>query len=375
MLPVAIVLDLPERVCVDRNAARPDRDFGAARRSAGSAISCAGAARRWSARASGACTCCAARPRSTRRRSPRAAAATTSATDTGRSTSSATSTAAAAELEELLADARLRTRRDGRAARRRGIRRAGGPCSSATSSTAARTRRACCGWSWAWSRRATRCACRATTRTSWCARCAAATSRSRTGSPSRWRSSAAETRGVPRRRATSSSTGWSSHYVLDGGELVVAHAGLTEATRAARPGGSASFALYGDTTGETDEFGLPVRLPWANDYRGPGDGPLRTHAGAGAGVGQQHPVPRHRLRLRRQADRAALPGARARLGAGRAGLLRADRARSPRAGRGGRRASRTCWTSPTSPGKRVVRDRATTAGSASARRTRPRRWR
>jgi polynucleotide kinase-phosphatase len=29
-----------------------------------------------------------------------------------------------------------------------------------------------------------------------------------------------------------------------------------------------SFALYGDTTGETDEFGLPVRYPWANDYRG-----------------------------------------------------------------------------------------------------------
>ena len=29
-----------------------------------------------------------------------------------------------------------------------------------------------------------------------------------------------------------------------------------------------SFALYGDTTGETDEFGLPVRYPWAADYRG-----------------------------------------------------------------------------------------------------------
>ncbi len=29
-----------------------------------------------------------------------------------------------------------------------------------------------------------------------------------------------------------------------------------------------SFALYGDTTGETDEYGLPVRYPWADDYRG-----------------------------------------------------------------------------------------------------------
>ena len=28
VLPVAIVLDLPERVCVDRNAGRPDRNFG-----------------------------------------------------------------------------------------------------------------------------------------------------------------------------------------------------------------------------------------------------------------------------------------------------------------------------------------------------------
>jgi hypothetical protein len=29
-----------------------------------------------------------------------------------------------------------------------------------------------------------------------------------------------------------------------------------------------AFSLYGDTTGETDEFGLPVRYPWAQDYRG-----------------------------------------------------------------------------------------------------------
>jgi protein phosphatase len=29
------------------------------------------------------------------------------------------------------------------------------------------------------------------------------------------------------------------------------------------------FALYGETTGETDEFGLPVRHNWAAEYRGP----------------------------------------------------------------------------------------------------------
>ncbi|HEY3868070.1 MAG TPA: polynucleotide kinase-phosphatase [Actinocrinis sp.] len=59
-----------------------------------------------------------------------------------------------------------------------------------------------------------------------------------------------------------------SHYVLDGGRLVVAHAGLKEAYHGRASGRVRSFALYGDTTGETDEYGLPVRYPWASDYRG-----------------------------------------------------------------------------------------------------------
>jgi protein phosphatase len=59
-----------------------------------------------------------------------------------------------------------------------------------------------------------------------------------------------------------------SHLVLDGGRLVVAHAGLKEAYHGRASGRVRSFALYGDTTGETDEFGLPVRYPWAHDYRG-----------------------------------------------------------------------------------------------------------
>lgn len=59
-----------------------------------------------------------------------------------------------------------------------------------------------------------------------------------------------------------------SHAVLDGGSLVVAHAGLPQAMHGRSSGAVRSFALYGDTTGETDEFGLPVRYPWANDYRG-----------------------------------------------------------------------------------------------------------
>ena len=59
-----------------------------------------------------------------------------------------------------------------------------------------------------------------------------------------------------------------SHYVLAGGDLVVAHAGLKEAYHGRASGRVRAFALYGDTTGETDEYGLPVRYPWAREYRG-----------------------------------------------------------------------------------------------------------
>lgn len=59
-----------------------------------------------------------------------------------------------------------------------------------------------------------------------------------------------------------------SHYVLDHGELVVAHAGLKEAYQGRASGAVRNFALYGETTGETDEYGLPVRYDWAADYRG-----------------------------------------------------------------------------------------------------------
>ncbi len=59
-----------------------------------------------------------------------------------------------------------------------------------------------------------------------------------------------------------------SHYLLDGGRLVVAHAGMKERMQGRAAGAVRDFALYGETTGETDEFGLPVRYPWADDYRG-----------------------------------------------------------------------------------------------------------
>jgi protein phosphatase len=59
-----------------------------------------------------------------------------------------------------------------------------------------------------------------------------------------------------------------SHYVLDGGQLVVSHAGLIERYQGRASGRVREFCLYGQTTGETDEYGLPVRYPWAQEYRG-----------------------------------------------------------------------------------------------------------
>lgn len=59
-----------------------------------------------------------------------------------------------------------------------------------------------------------------------------------------------------------------SHYMLDNGKLVVAHAGMKENMQGRGSGKVREFALYGETTGETDEFGLPVRYNWAVEYRG-----------------------------------------------------------------------------------------------------------
>lgn len=62
--------------------------------------------------------------------------------------------------------------------------------------------------------------------------------------------------------------GLRSHVWLDGGRLAVAHAGLKEDMIGRGSGAIRSFALYGETTGEIDEFGLPVRADWAATYRG-----------------------------------------------------------------------------------------------------------
>jgi protein phosphatase len=59
-----------------------------------------------------------------------------------------------------------------------------------------------------------------------------------------------------------------SHAILEDGALVVAHAGMKQAYQGRSSARVRDFALFGETTGETDEFGLPVRGQWAADYRG-----------------------------------------------------------------------------------------------------------
>ncbi len=85
----------------------------------------------------------------------------------------------------------------------------------------------------------------------------------------------AEIDGIPtaqqeayRQELTAFLDGLLSHYVLDDGQLVIAHAGLKEEMHGRSSGVVRSFAMYGETTGEVDEFGLPVRANWAKNYRG-----------------------------------------------------------------------------------------------------------
>lgn len=59
-----------------------------------------------------------------------------------------------------------------------------------------------------------------------------------------------------------------SHLIFDDGKLLIAHAGLREDMHGRASGAIRSFCLYGDVTGEKDEYGMPVRLNWAKDYKG-----------------------------------------------------------------------------------------------------------
>lgn len=59
-----------------------------------------------------------------------------------------------------------------------------------------------------------------------------------------------------------------SHLIFDEGKLVVAHAGIREEMQGRGSKAVRAFCLYGETTGEIDEYGLPVRYNWAKEYRG-----------------------------------------------------------------------------------------------------------
>jgi protein phosphatase len=59
-----------------------------------------------------------------------------------------------------------------------------------------------------------------------------------------------------------------SHYVLDDGRIAVAHAGVTEEMQGRGSKAVREFCLYGETSGEIDDYGLPVRYNWARNYRG-----------------------------------------------------------------------------------------------------------
>ena len=62
---------------------------------------------------------------------------------------------------------------------------------------------------------------------------------------------------------------WLPHHLrLDDGNLVVAHAGIKQEYQGRTSRRVRGFCLYGETTGESDEYGLPVRANWAADYRG-----------------------------------------------------------------------------------------------------------
>lgn len=59
-----------------------------------------------------------------------------------------------------------------------------------------------------------------------------------------------------------------THVILDYGKLVVAHAGIKEEYIGRHSKEIKAFTLYGDTTKELDEWGLPERRLWSNDYKG-----------------------------------------------------------------------------------------------------------
>ncbi len=59
-----------------------------------------------------------------------------------------------------------------------------------------------------------------------------------------------------------------NHLILDQGRLVAVHGAIKPAYIGRDSGRIQAFALYGDTTGEKDERGLPIRLDWSMQHDG-----------------------------------------------------------------------------------------------------------
>jgi protein phosphatase len=62
--------------------------------------------------------------------------------------------------------------------------------------------------------------------------------------------------------------GLAGHYVLDEGNLVIAHAGLKERLHGSNSAKARKFAVNGQTSSKLDRFGVPERVNWAAKYRG-----------------------------------------------------------------------------------------------------------
>ena len=194
----------------------------------------------------------------------------------------------------------------------------------------ARPRPPCCGWSWAWPRPAARCRVPGNHEDKLVRALRGRDVTSRHGLAESLAQLAAEPAEFTA-QATAFMDGLLGHLVLDDGRLVVAHAGLPEAMHGRA---SAAVAVV-RALRRHDRRDRRVRaagpLPVGAGLPGPRDGGLRAHAGARRRVGQRHHLPGHRLRVRRQADRAALPGARDRQSS------RPGRSTTSRSGRSPRR--------------------------------------
>ncbi len=224
LFPVAIVLDVRGEVCAERNAARPDRDFGShvirrqqsALRGSLKGLQREGFRRWWVLRGDEEAEIV-RRPLWSDRRA-----------ELGPFDVIGDIHGCADELRRAAGRARLRRRRapGGAAAGVRG--RLRGP--------RAATRRRCCGSSCASRPRGRRSACPATTTPSSCGRWTGPRRRSRTGSPSRWRSS----RPIPSRAPATSWRSWSRTWCSTRGGSWSRTPGCRSATRAARPSACAS---------------------------------------------------------------------------------------------------------------------------------------